>query len=404
MAGKVTSSARCQSCGRRFAARVVTDSGGGQLLQCKCGAYVGSPTIKVKWRGQTLVVLYDDRGKRLQTVVHASRALDRIRNQIERNEFRPEYWKKRADNLLLWPAYLDRYLEAEAKRLLPEGKDSTLRAKKAIVKRLKAIGDKNLRDIQEGDIEDFLVSPVMERLAPKTKHTTLEELRRILRRAKRRGDIKRVPEVRAVSVPRQAIKYYTPDQMAAVLDQIPDRYRPVFDFISLYAARPGEAGGLCWDVVDVFNREFLFARTLSDRRLGRTTKNRSQDPMPIIAEFAEYLSRVPTGIGENPVFINPDADPRRNPKRFYQVDFLNRLWREAISETGLEPIPLKNIRHSTAMYLLNVKKLPDGMVRRILRHSSSGYLDAYSRHEVASIAEALAGRVVKLPAKKPSQN
>ncbi len=153
-------------------------------------------------------------------------------------------------------------------------------------------------------------------------------------------------------------------------------------------------------MVDLAQQVFWFGRTLSDRRLGRTTKNRSQDPMPIVEEFAHYLATVTLGIGQAPVFVNPEADRSRNPSGFYHVDFLARLWAEAIEMTSLEPIPLKNIRHSTAMYLLNIKGLAEDMVRRILRHSSPQYLDAYTRHETTTIAAALVKKVRRLPSRK----
>ena len=390
MKGRVTSSARCKQCGRRWAARIAADPGGALLLQCPCGAYVGSPAIQIKWRGKTYNLLYNDRGERLPDAIRAVRALDQIRSQIERDEFQPTYWAKREDNLLFWPTYLDRYLESESKRLLPDGRRATYRAKRALVARMKkGMIEKNIREINEGDIEDFLASEVMTRLAVKTRKDTRDELARIFRRAERRGDIRRIPDIPVINAPRRAIKYYCAAQLDLVLGHIPEEHRPIFEFIRLYACRPGEACGLCWDKVDLFNGEFLFGRTMTDRKLGHTTKNRSEDHMPIIEDFAGILAGVPKGIGANPVFVNPLADPRRNPKRFYQTEFIRRIWREAAEAAGLQPIPVKNIRHSTAHWLLNVKRVSPELVRRILRHSSMAYLDRYARPDHNLLAEAL---------------
>ncbi|MBI5522406.1 MAG: site-specific integrase [Desulfarculus sp.] len=399
MRGKIVSRQRCPACGQAGHFDIRDFGRGRRALLCQCGGFIANRLeVVVKWQGAVYRITHDQSGQRLTDYVHAERAQGLINNQIERGGFYPTLWTSAKHNRLLWENYLRDYLRAEEDRLLP-GRAATLAKKKAWARHLVWFNGRNLRELRTADLEQYASLPCLRlALAPKSLADVMVELRHILERAEARDDIERAPQVPPVQVPRRAVKVMTADQQVRVLESIPTPHRPIFMFLMEYGCRVSEACALCWDMVDREREVVVLARTFSRRVLAEATKTRRDNTLPIVGWFQTHLEAMPPGLHQTPVFQNPEADPRRNPARFYSPDILNSIWRDALEEAELEPIPLKNgTRHSRGKQLRDAGWDPH-LIARLLGHASTHHtMRYYVEDDAETLRDKLtAGKVVNL--------
>ncbi len=391
MRGSIRSRERCPSCWPQ-AEWVEQDLGRGRrsLVCSGCGRHAQQPEIRLYWDGREITITRDDSGRRFSHYLEAERTLGHLRSLIEQEKLKPELWRAQKRREFLWENYLEGYLDREARRLLPDQRAS-LEKKRALVRHMTLLNGRSIREITAGHLQDLATAPCLHlALAPKTRKDLISELGRVLRQAAARGDIERIPELPKVEVPRRQVDYMTPDQQTLALAHVPSPHRPILEFLMENGCRIGEACGLCWDQVHPSRGEFIIARTIGrHRELQTATKERKDNALPILERFQAYLDRTPRGIGEVPVFQNMDADPRRNPKRFYLPDFVRSIWREALQEADLPYIPPKNAtRHSLGMHLRD-EGWDAHLLARQLGHSSTQHTMRYYVQDSVSRLRAL---------------
>lgn len=391
MRGRVRSRERCPHCGARGFFLVQEQGRGRRGLVCRCGQYEAKrPEIDLRWDGRRYAIIHDQRGERFPSLGHAERALEVIRTQIDQHTFDPALWTSQKANRLLWENYLSDYLSSEASRLLPD-QEGTYRRKVYLARHLAWFNGRNVRDLRTSHVEDYAALPCLRlALSPKTLHGLLTELRFILRRARRRDDIERLPQVPTVEVPEQPIRWLTQEQQALVLEQMPDHHRPIFEFMMTYGCRPSEARALCWDRIDRRQGTITLSRNFSGERLVERTKTKRPTVLPMVPWFEDYLESIPTGIGQAPVLANRNANPTTNPGRFYRHTVLHTVWTKAVAEAGFAPLPLKNgTRHSRGMQALNLEGWGIEAVRRLLGHTSAEHTKRYAQAETGLLRELL---------------
>jgi len=399
--GKIRSRQVCPACGVKGKYEAKDFGRGRQALLCQCGGHISDrPEIRLFWGGQEYIITHDERGRRLRTLREAELVQGQISAQIQDGRFYPADWMSAKDNGLLWENYLQKYLDSEAQRLLPRGK-ATLDKKKSCARHLAWFNGRNIKELRTADIQDFAAQPALKSaLAPKSRQDLLDELRFILRRAKEREEIQRVPAFPKVAVPKKTIRYATRDQQLKVIEKMSEEHRPVFWFLFIYGVRVAEACALCWDMVDRAKGEVTIGRTFSRRQLQETTKGNSEAPFSIVGPFAEYLEQAVPGVGKAPVFRNSLADRRRNPEGFYTPDYLNGLWKEGVKAAKLEPVKLMNgTRHSFMMQALidgwSLEEMRGGG-----RHASYAHIRRYAEANTQVLRPRLEARVRSFKPKK----
>lgn len=400
MRGSIRSRQWCPVCGARGKYRLRDFGQGRRALVCQCGQFIANKLfIQIKWQGKLYDIRRDENGRPLSDYPHAERALGTINNQIENTldpsrrgtTFNPKFWVGPNTNSLLWENYLAEYLKREEKRCSA----ASFARKRALARHLAWFNGRLIREIKAGDLEDFASLPCLQlALAPKTRLDLIRLLGHIFKQAELREDIKKAPALPKVVVPKKPIKWMNQDQQARVMEYIPAPHRPIFMFLMQYGCRVGEACALCWDCVDLDNMAFVLARTFSRRRLSDTTKTRRHNPLPIVGWFEDYLTSRPQGINQTPVFQNPEADPRRNPSRFYLPDFLRAVWREALEKAGFEPIQLKNATRHSAGTQKRLQGWDEGLIARLLGHASTKYVrGTYMADDLSLLRKELQGGV-----------
>lgn len=380
--GQIASRQKCKLCGStKYSLR------DGWLWCAACGKYPATAfEIVLRWQGSTLRLGYDQQGRRLTSYPDAEAALALIRRELEAKAFEPRHWSSPQHNALLWDNYLPAHFARERARMT----SASWRSTHPVIKHLApAFAGHNLRDIRQGQVDDFVRSLTV---APSYQALICQHLARLFGAAVERQDLARAPRVPRPKIQRGKVDWLAPEAQALILRHLPDRHRPIFAFLFLYGCRPGEACALLWDCIDRREGVVVIRRTISADRLEDRTKTHRARYLPLGPQMEAILAQVPQGLPGAPVF--------QNRGRRYSHTTLTRAWRKALATSGLPHMPLKNgTRHSAGMRLVNL--VEGGTVddaAALLGHSTTAITTAfYARPEVARLRRLMEpGRVVNL--------
>jgi len=168
-------------------------------------------------------------------------------------------------------------------------------------------GTKDLREIDEEALLDFVRAKLEAGLSPRTIETTLSVLRRVLSIANRRGEIARNPALRLGEIMRRVdrraateveqTQAWTREEVATLLAlarKHDSRFAPLLRFLLATGARRGEALGLKWEDVD-FERVRITIRrayVVGELTTPKSGKARSVAmPPALAAELFDLLAQ-----------------------------------------------------------------------------------------------------------------
>ena len=268
---------------------------------------------------------------------------------------------------------------------------ATLDKRRAAQKHLTWFDKMSIREINAGHIQDWLAQMT---LAPKTKRDLISELGQMFGVARERELIDRTPKLPRVAVNQKSPAWLGEEAQNSILDELPPEHQPIFLFMMTYGCRPSEAIALNWRDVDLKNSTFTIRRTMSRRKMGSATKQRRDNPQPIVAWLAEYLGSAPRGLPDQPVFCNLlSRKNRHNPERRYTLDSLGGEWKKAAGRAGYPGIRLYNgVRHSLVNQLLR-REIDPARIARIVGHADTKYIIRnYSDMDSELVRSTLEGR------------
>ena len=171
----------------------------------------------------------------------------------------------------------------------------------------------------------------------------------------------------------------SPEQVAAMVGAVSDRYRALLVLLAGSGLRAGEALGLTIDRVNFLKREIRVDRQLITSVGSLPTfgpcKTASSvrtiaAPDLVLDELARHVERF--GLGpDGLVFVDSKGDPiRRNA--------LGHLWRRAATSAGVEGFTPHDLRHYAASVLIESGQSVK-VVQRLLGHAkASTTLDTYA--------------------------
>jgi integrase len=179
-------------------------------------------------------------------------------------------------------------------------------------------------------------------LAPSTVSVVYSKFAAIMRAAVEDRLIPSSPCTRRMKLPRPPggeVVPMTPEQVLAVVDAAPDRYRAVLILLTGTGVRNGEALGLTIDRVDFLRRQIRIDRqlaTVSGEPPAfapcKTEASVRTIPAPdlVLEELARHLDRFGTG-PDGLVFTDSKGDPiRRNA--------FGHVWRRAAKSAGRDRV------------------------------------------------------------------
>lgn len=243
------------------------------------------------------------------------------------------------------------------------------------------IGDRTLASLRPSDMQS-LAKRLSDDLAPATVAVAFSWVRAILNAAVRDRVIARSP-VEGVTLPRITKRHVTPvpaDEVHALAEAIPNRYRALVILVAATGLRPGEAFGLTRDRVDFLRREVHVDRQLvsadgREPKFGppKTTASVRTVPLPQVAvdALAEHVARFDIGADEL-LFTNGWGTPIR------RSDF-SKLWIPAVKTAGLpKGTRFHDLRHTYASLLIRHGESVKVVQARLGHASAKETLDTYA--------------------------
>jgi integrase len=148
------------------------------------------------------------------------------------------------------------------------------------------------------------------------------------------------------------IKWLTDEEQEKVLAKIPERHKPIFQFLCYYGCRPSEAIAL--QVQDVQENIVMIQRAFNRSGEMDTTKTGKIRTLPIIPETAPLIKTALSGKigGQTPLFINPDTGG------FYNYQALRWQWDVVRKELGIDRTLTEGTRKTVATSAINAGETP----------------------------------------------
>src|SRR5690606_17172191 len=139
---------------------------------------------------------------------------------------------------------------------------------------------KDLREIREADLLDFVRAKLEQGLAPKTVRNALGVLRRVLYLAQREGSVARNPAARVGELMRRVdrriatetpeVEYRTLEEasrLIALAREHEPRFAPALVLAFSTGCRKGEVLGLKWQDIDFERRTLAIRRAITMRQV-----------------------------------------------------------------------------------------------------------------------------------------
>jgi integrase len=331
------------------------------------------------WPGQGRIKLYSDQqGYSLDSWERANRLLNAIRYEIDRGKFDPKEYVKREFKAFQFANYLQAWLNRQESR---QGREEIslgyLKFAQMTVRKylLPLLGVKGIRDIREGQIEDFRNAlPIS--LQPKTVANILGLLGKILRDAYRRRDITHLPEMPRIEVGEPVTRWISQEEQEAMLAHVPAPvFRAFFLFLMKQGVRPSEARALKWEDLDFKNSLVIIRSAMDGEKFRPCTKEKDVRYLPLHPRVKEALKKLPRPFGGF-VFVQ---DGKPLSKRM-----VISAWNRAASEVGLRITCYQGTRHSLASQAVN-NGVSERIISAMLGHKSIASTRRYAKLSTATL-------------------
>lgn len=402
MKGHIRTKEKCPECGSGF-------NNFGNILAClSClqKAKISIPErfyIDIFWNGRQRKIYSDNNGRVLNSYELASRVLTEIRQKIDKHKFEPADYVAKSYQALQWEQYcLDFLARRKEKKERKEISPSTLRNNISVVNSYLINSSyfvgKDIRDIRAGDIEDFRLSLPKE-LKLSSQKEKLSTLHTIFKEAKKRGDIKAIPDFPVIKPQGSHRKWIDTETRDIVLHHIPDRHKPIFIFILYQGVRPGEARALQWEDVNLKNKSVCIRRTFSGVEYqGDCTKTKKERPLPLDDIVYKMLKGLHIKGMTGFVFRQ-----EKTGKPYKTPCILNAAWDKAVKDAGVPRVSLyEGTRHSFASQAVQ-RGVDIYALQLWLGHASTKMTQKYAHMGLDGLQRVLdikEGKVMKMKKKR----
>jgi integrase len=331
--------------------------------------------IDLYWKGERIKLYSDKEGSPLYSERQANRLLERIRSEIDADEFNPKNYIKRELKALRLDTYVTVWLGRQKLRLeASEISYGYFREIQATVKNhlIPHLGTRDIRSMNKGHLDDFLVKL---QVSPKSKKNILGVLRSIFTDAVDREDITRAPKFPRVTVADPVVRWIDAEAQDAILAQITSpMWKAYFTFLVHMGCRPSEARALRWEDVD-FDKGLVTIRAGMDMNHYRpTTKEKDVRTLPLAPEAIEALRSVPRGLG---YVFHLDGRP-------FSIQRVQKWWRRAADAAGID-IPLyQGTKHSMCCRA-RLEGVPLDVIQDWCGHKSAASTRRYAKLQLEAM-------------------
>jgi len=302
----------------------------------------------------------------------AEKQLYKIRTEIDEGYFNPASWFPNSP--LTVRLYTETWLAAT------DVSKKTLRDYKGYCKNyiIPFFKDKDIRTIRFPDTVMFKKWVTKQRSA-KTAYNVVSAFKTMMRFAWKAEDIPKLvpfPEL-SMKLP-DDIEYLDIEQQDKVLAEIPERDRPIFQFMMDNGTRIGEARALMKDRIK--DNYIVIDMTFSDNDLKPCSNNKKGGKIGLTDYTQEILKNIPQNFSDF-FFTRKDGKPYTNKN-------LNKIWHKACGKVGIKIKLYNAVRHSLGCQLLDMGVEID-IVRQQLRHTNIKMTQRYAQRSNNLVTDAL---------------
>jgi integrase len=334
--------------------------------------------VDIRWQGERCRIFSDKDGTPLDSKRRADRLLSHIRYEIDHGLFDPKNYVKRELKALLFVNHVESWLGRQQLRVeAGEIAREYLRSSGAWVRNylIPFFGKRNIRDIHEGMVEDFLLQ-LPPRLSKKSRANIANLLHKILRDAFRRHDIARIPDFPKIEVGEPEIKWITPEEQAQIMSHVKCPIRKAFFlFLMHQGCRPGEARALRWEDIDWRTQTVTIHAAMDQETYRPTTKEKDIRILPLHPAVITGLKDLPRALSGY-VFTY-----RGKP---LQKKLTWRTWRTAAKKAGIDIGQYQGTKHSLGNWAVN-NGVPLNIIQAYMGHKSSSTTKRYAKLQVESL-------------------
>jgi integrase len=363
MRGHIYSDERCPLCGGLY----VHDDHRSGLFCKKHPEFRATGRFRVKFGRKTR--------KRFSSYQEAERFLDGLRWEVDQGTF--DFRDYQTDNPLGFSSQAMKWLNIKKKELKPKSFNNLLNY---MSRAGKEWGQKNIKAIGYGEIEDFLFN---QNASDKTKANMKSCLHSFFKWVKKREGVPMpdFPEVHYTLGWRQTISKETQQSVLDEVYRISQSINPKIwlgiKMLSTYISiRPGELMRIKEKEIDL-ESGFIFIPA---------PKEKKAKVVPLIPEDIDFLRQFPKGLPELPFFRHPSGVSGCKAGQQFGEKYLYKWWKKACSNLGVEGVDLYGgTRHSSALALRQFAT-PE-QIKRATMHSTNKAFERYFRVETDELRE-----------------
>jgi integrase len=313
-------------------------------------------------------------GKTLRSFADAHGLLRHAQNKIDAHKFDASKWKAKDRIDYRFFYQIDRWYK-EKEDEMKKGKLSPAYVPKLFTYithyYLPFFGNTDVREIFNPKIKDF-AKHLPDRLCLKYQKNIIDALRHFFRWLNEDRLIDDVPVFKTIEVPEHEPKIISPDTQAMILNIIPDAHKPIFTFLFNQGCRPSEVRALKWK--DIQSDTVVIRRTWSASTLREQTKTKRIRHNLLFSETLKALP--PRRFGEEFVFTHG-----KSLKRHYSHNYLNKIFRQATSQLGLEIELYEATKHSFGTHYVN-SGISKDLLKEWFGHASIKSTEIYAKIKV----------------------
>lgn len=371
MVGGIYTTERCPICGT-----IMKDNG--RQVCCPSHPKQRATTYSVRF-GRKIF-------KRFQSYDEASRFLTGIRFKTDEGSFDARDYQR--SNPLGFEVLAEKWLAMKMETVKP-GSLKSIRP--LMLRSIGHFGPKNVKEIQYGEIEDFLLA--QKDLSSKTRHnlkSVLHDYFRWLvrRRVIRPDEMPEFPELTFQLGTRKTIDKATQEAILAEIHRLswhknPRVYVGVKWLCTYINMRPGELLSILEEDIDQERGVIFIREHKTDRQTDKIKI------VPLLDEDIQLLKSLPRGFPKLHFFRRErggGGEPKGSP---FGPRMLYRYWIKACENLGVEGVDLYGgTRHSSAQ-ALRAHLSPEG-VRRLTGHETNKAFERYYQVSVGELREGYA--------------
>jgi len=306
--------------------------------------------------------------KRFKSYDEAARFLTGVRFKTDEGSFDSRDYRK--DVPLGFSNLTEKWLETKKGNV---GDSQYRNLKRYVGKASERFGNKNIKDINYGELEDLILAQTD--VADKEKANMKSGLHTFFVWLKKRKVIDCIPEFPEVHFELGYRKTIDLETQNAFLEEIkricPHEkvYWGIKWLCTYIAIRPGELINLKEGEIDYGNRLFLIPFPKEDR----------YKPVPVLQEDIDLLKSLPRGLPNLYVFRHKDG-------QHYGEKYFYKWWKRAGENLGITDVDLYGgTRHSTVKYLRQYFSFEE--IKIASMHSTNKAFERYFQFEIEDVTK-----------------